>query len=46
MFYILLDIKQEDLFKINEIEKAASEIIWCCDESKLDFPNTNLFMEI
>ena len=35
--------KQEDLFKINEIEKAASEIIWCCDESKLDFPNNKSF---
>ena len=31
--------KQEDIFKVNKIEQAASEVIWCCDESKLDFSN-------
>ena len=35
--------KQEDIFKINEIEKAASEVVWCCDESKLDFSNNKSF---
>ena len=31
--------KQKDLFKLHEIEKASSEVIWCCNESRLDFSN-------
>jgi NAD(P)H-flavin reductase len=28
--------KQEDMFKIEEIEKVADQVVWCCDEKELD----------
>ena len=31
--------KRTDVFKPQEIEKAANQVIWCCDESKLNLSN-------
>jgi NADPH-dependent glutamate synthase beta subunit-like oxidoreductase/NAD(P)H-flavin reductase len=31
--------KHEDCYKMNEIEKAADQVIWCCDEAKPMTPN-------
>ena len=33
--------KEEDIFKPQEIEKAAHQVIWCCDESELKLSNIN-----
>lgn len=31
--------KHEDCYKMDEIEKAADQVIWCCDEAKPIAPN-------
>ncbi len=31
--------KRTDVFKPQEIERAANQVIWCCDESKLNLSN-------
>lgn len=31
--------RKEDIFKPQEIEKAANQVVWCCDESELRLSN-------
>ncbi len=31
--------REKDIFKPKEIEKAANQVIWCCDESELKLSN-------